>query len=256
MSSAAAHAIVTKATAATLAANTAATSTNTRSSTGGPNGGPLNVTSTGKFDFEKKHGVFRIDLAALGTGSEPSEIRLLGKVIYFKAPAGILPAPKAWLKIDLDDPSLPASAAGIAQFANSDPASALSFLKGLDGDVEVVGTEDVRGETTTHFRATIDTAKAAESADPTMKALLKQTLERGVKEVPTDLWIDAEGRLRRVTQVVDLTKSTGVSTGAAQGGKITTTMEFFDFGTEVEVVAPPDAEIASLAELENQPAAA
>ena len=57
-----------------------------------------------------------------------------------------------------------------------------------------------------------------------------------------DVWVDSEGRARRVV--------TTAGTPGAEEGWVTTT-EYFDFGLEVDIQAPPAAEVLESEELER-----
>ncbi len=131
----------------------------------------------------------------------------------------------------------------------SDAASAVGapvgdgteILKLLDqaGGVTTVGTEQVRGVDTTHYQGTLDLASAlAEaSADQRSKAeseLGKVGIDPSAASLPVDVWIGADGLVRRVTVGVEGLKTTG-STGSP-GGNVT--IEFYDFGQPVSITVP------------------
>jgi cytochrome c556 len=241
-------ALVSKASAETLSQRSARLATTTESTKGGPSGGGVNITSAGVFDFVGKAGSFTVDMGSLGA-SDTAEFRVLGNIIFFKAPPGLVPGTKSWIKIDLSDPALAAAGlGGLDQITNTDPSNSLSFLKGIAGNVEDLGSDTVRGTKTTHYSAVVDTAKALAAAGDKTKRLLEQTLEKGVKQVPIEVWIDNDGRLRRVKQVIDMSKSSDAA--AQQSGKVTTTVELFDFGVAVDIAAPPEGETLTFAELQ------
>jgi hypothetical protein len=119
----------------------------------------------------------------------------------------------------------------------ANPADALEFLRAVSGNVETVGPDTTRGEPTTHYRAQIDPAKIT----PTLAGRI-DAADLG-QTVPTDVWVDAAGRLRKLT----LAAPSEVGAGAAQGssaGPMTVTFELWDFGTEVAVTAPPADQVS------------
>ncbi len=89
--------------------------------------------------------------------------------------------------------------------------------------IERVGTEDIRGEPTTHYRIT-STASVA-----------PKLLARGYTPPIGDqhLWIDSDARIRRVVSDDNLS-------GAYH---IRSTSDLYDFGVTVDVTPPPDNEV-------------
>ena len=71
------------------------------------------------------------------------------------------------------------------------------YLRGVSGSVEKVGKEEVRGVPTTHRRATGDFDKAAPDVPEACKAHDRMLRLMGGKKVPTEVWLDEHGRVRR-----------------------------------------------------------
>lgn len=116
-----------------------------------------------------------------------------------------------------------------------DPTAQLHTLAAV-ADAELVGEQEVRGEPTTHYRGSYDVARALRGARGLQQAALRASLgaaATGVTRAPYDVFLDAEGRLRRLTQTVDV---------PAAGGAVltvTTSLEMYDFGVPVLVIPPP-----------------
>jgi hypothetical protein len=128
---------------------------------------------------------------------------------------------------------------------SSDPSQILSSLRGV-ATVTTVGPDTVRGTPTTHFRANVDVAKAAQAEG--LNAVQKQQLQRalgGQNTVPEDVWIDDQGLVRRLA--VDLgtapagTPSPGKSSSPT-AGRSRVQAEFYDFGKAATTVTPPPAD--------------
>lgn len=118
-----------------------------------------------------------------------------------------------------------------------DPTAHLHTLAAV-AEAEVVGQEEVRGERTTHYRGTYDVARALRGCRGLQQAALRSSLgaaATGVTQAPYDVFLDAEGRLRRLTQTVEVP-------GADQTLTVTTTLELYDFGVPVIVLPPPGAQ--------------
>jgi hypothetical protein len=154
-----------------------------------------------------------------------------------------------WLKID---------ASGLTGVNGSDsPSDYTQYLEYLraasKGGVTTVGHETVRGVATTHYRVLLDPAKIVAAEQKRVDAMppaLHDVLERGIqalehstKTIVADVWIDNAGLARRVAMDVPLTIP---NAGAAT---VSVRMELYDFGTKVDVQAPPPSEVANASDL-------
>jgi hypothetical protein len=150
---------------------------------------------------------------------------------------------KPWLKID---PKAIGASGGQNPFGSldsSNPSQILNTLQGA-GNVTKVGDEDVRGVKTTHYRAQVDIAKAAnaQGLTPEQKQQL-QTALGGQTTVPEDVWLDEQGLVRRVAVDVSATPpSTGTSSNAPTSVKTKFQMEFYDYGQAGAAVTAPPAD--------------
>ena len=68
----------------------------------------------------------------------------------------------------------------------------------------------------------------------------------GLKDVPTDVWVDAAGRVRKVELAYE-----NVRFPSRQKGDITLTTELYDFGVEADIALPPAADVTDLGDLLN-----
>jgi hypothetical protein len=146
--------------------------------------------------------------------------------------------------------------AEVSQAAGSNPSSAtntLQYLRGVSEDgIEEIGEEDVRGTETTHYRAEIDVDKVVEQLrDADISDDARELAEKGLEQfeggtIPTDVWIDDDGRARR--QDVEMRLRVEGETL-----DVRTRVEMFDFGVEVDVEAPPADEVVDISELLRGP---
>ena len=169
-------------------------------------GQEIPLQGEGVFDLKAKRGQLHDDDQRPRPGRRKIEEIVDGLVLYMHSDALTkgLPAGKKWLKIDLK------AAAGkqgvdIAQLQSlsggGDPTQFLSYLAKA-GDVHKVGSEDVNGTPTTHYRATIDFDKLAGSAGKAAGSVRQLEQVTGLKKLPTDIWIDANQRVRRQTVAI------------------------------------------------------
>ena len=84
--------------------------------------------------------------------------------VHFPLIAKELPAGKTWVKGDAKSSRAPTpgSWSQFGSFAGTDPRDIFGLLKAVSGSIEAVGSEEIRGVETSHYRATIDPAKLEE----------------------------------------------------------------------------------------------
>lgn len=187
---------------------------------GTTSGQQLAVTGAGDFDNKGHIGSLHLDVAAAGISTTIDAV--LSKTdMYLKSPlfAALLPAGKTWMKLDLQQ-------AGASQGLNlntilsQDPTQSLAALQSLKGATEV-GTEQVGGVSTTHYRARIDLSKLPAVAG-------------GSSSAPStyDTWIGGDGYVYRVRSHV-------VTGSGSTKSVITLTVDLSGFGKSVSVTVPP-----------------
>jgi hypothetical protein len=170
-------------------------------------------------------------------------------VIYMRFPPEIqaqVPGGKSWVKVDLEalGEQLGIDLGAVMQFSQSDPTQSLQYLRGASDDFEEVGSEPVRGVDTTHYRGTIDLRKATEHLPEDARDSIERVVElTGVGKLPFDVWIDDDGLARRVKYEQPLPATGG------EDASMELTMEFFDFGVDVDVAPPPAEGVIDMQEL-------
>jgi hypothetical protein len=110
----------------------------------------------------------------------------------------------------------------------------------------------VRGTQTTHYRTVLDLARAARDASgaarPSVYGLMQRT---GAREMPADVWIDGDGRMRKMTYRVELTPPPGAAS-PPNPDTMSVVMELYEFGIDVRVMPPSEEEVVDLVELSQQ----
>ncbi|GGW99971.1 hypothetical protein GCM10010297_22420 [Streptomyces malachitofuscus] len=168
------------------------------------------------------------------------EQRVVDQVLYQKVPGQKGPGGKPWIKIDLEKA---AAQQGLGNQQIGDPAQTAAYAKAItDKDVSKVGTEKIDGADTTHYKVAVDVTKL--SGGDELRKRIGPTL-------PMQVWLDDEGRLRR--QQIDMTVEAPSSASAKpkdgaspQQLKMSTVMEFSDFGAEVDPEAPAADQVADM----------
>jgi hypothetical protein len=219
---------------------------------------PLSFTGTSEADFSRlrRHrSIVDFPLLLLGdrdAGDATQRMEMIadGAILYLNMPfvADALQSPTPWIRMDLDN--LPAAATGFQSLGTgqNDPSQILSYLRGATGDFEKVGTPDVRGVATTRYRGNVDMDVAAERAPEEVREGVEASRSQveaslGTTRLPTEVWIDDEGVVRRVRYLYPLPE------GSAEAGEMVFVADLFDFGLEVDVTPPPEGEITDIEDL-------
>lgn len=203
-------------------------------------GGSETLTIEGSFDTERP--AFRAEASGSGM-AEGLAVTTVGEVIYVKSgdSLDLFDAPTPWISLDLG------SVGGGEGFdvddlgpIELDPTTFVDLLREVAGEVTTVGTEDVRGVSTTHLRAVLDVGEVAADAADRFGEALPEDLEGVLDgEVPIDVWVDADGLIRRMTTEVE----------AGADGAIAISFELFDLGEPVAIAAPAPDQVTPLSEV-------
>jgi hypothetical protein len=172
-------------------------------------------------------------LAITVAGKTVNEI-LLAPYVYVQ-----LPNSSSWLRSTFESSSLD---------TGDSPAQTLNTLRAA-GTVTRIGSEAVDGVPATHYHVVVDLDRVADATPPDSRsrvAAYAQALQRlvGSSNLPMDVWVDAQDRVRRIE--FDLTACTreGTVTESAQ-------IDYSDFGPQPPVSAPPADEVSDLGQAPN-----
>lgn len=178
-------------------------------------------TGAGEVDFANSKYKFSQDM----NGSGGMNTVLLDGVGYLQYNIGGNPGP--WAKLDL---------AALLGKGSTDMTGYLNLLQGVSESNEV-GSDTVRGVATTHYKIVIDPAKTIEKS-PEMKQFLESLKKLGgssadteSEPMPYDVWLDDQGLVRRMRSETKV---------AADGAEVVavSTVEYYDYGTPVDITAP------------------
>jgi hypothetical protein len=215
-------------------------------------GQTLHMSGVGSADFQSREARMTFDVGDLLRGSglpasagEKWTIVTQGLVVYMHAPtiAQQLPGGKEWLKLDVAAAakSRNVDLGQFRQLTQNDPTQMLAYLRATSGEIEKVGTEDVRGVETTHYRAKVDLDKVADQAPPNLRKTFRASIDSlkkglGTDTIPVDVWVDHDNLVRRLAEHLPV----------AGGGQIDFSVDFYDFGTPVTISPPPASETLDL----------
>lgn len=196
--------------------------------------------ASGLFDYPNERGLMRMDGGESSADGLPTEFRLIGKTGYER---WVFKGKTYWAKDDAsemsDDPT-----ELLVPFPGgpTKPTDVLTRVSLASDETEKLGNEDVRGVETTRYRAKVDGRKLLQQMPPSNKRYEPEEVW-GERFIPVELWIDKESRVRRIRLAEHLNMD--------DEGSSVMTIEFFDYGVDVNVQPPPDDEVISQEELEK-----
>lgn len=148
-----------------------------------------------------------------------------------------------WLETEAD-----ASDAATMGFGGTDsPTAMLEELADADADIQDLGQEDIRGVTTTHYRAELALETLAEGMTPEERADFEQSFG-GASADGTyliDLFVDGDDQLQRF--VLDISDLPADSADGMQS--MVFEYDIMDHGQDQGIAPPPADEIITEAEL-------
>jgi hypothetical protein len=163
-----------------------------------------------------------IEMKASSTGGQAIEMILVGQAMYMKS--ADMGMGDKWLKVDLSDPDSLFGMIGKA----TDPEVMFKAMETLK-KVELLGSEEVGGVETNHYRITMDPRQYIEAMD--FPAAMAGMLP---KELVTEMWVDGDDLPRKFSQTIELPARAGGS-----GTSSTSEGHYTDYGTDVDIEAPP-----------------
>lgn len=211
----------------------------------------MTMTMEGVADFDADLVEMRMEVPGMPVeGGDGITTITDGTVVYTQVPTP--DGPPQWYRLDAAEmPGMPADAMGGTGGAQN-PADSLDYLRGIADDVTEAGTEEVRGTETTRYDGTIDLERAVEESPEEQRDLMRRNIEMlGTSEMPVSVWVDDDGLLRRMTYEMDLSQAQPPEGAGEQAplGRMTITMEMFDFGLDVDITPPPEDEVTDFDDL-------
>ncbi|HEY8793151.1 MAG TPA: hypothetical protein VIL96_09740 [Gaiellaceae bacterium] len=237
--------------AASTTANTTSSRFDFQASLSAGSVGSFSFHGNGIYDGKNKSGWMNMHFALPAAyqlqlpSSDPSMEMIFdgshGLVMYMRSQLfdKVVPTGK-WVKMDLGKMAKKEGVdLGAIMNANqADPSQSLRMLMASSG-AHVTGAERIRGVETTHYSFNIDFKKLAHD-NKQFKQLTEAT---GSLSAPAEAWIDAKGRVRRLT----ITMSLGAQLGTPMS--MTMTEDLYDFGARADITPPSDDLVVDLSSL-------
>jgi hypothetical protein len=220
----------------------------------------VSVTGTGSFDPPAHAGSFGLTMALPNTpavnqvfGSGGLQIRevLKGTTVYVQLPPALTSRiagaqGKSWIKVDMSElPGKQGSALGslASNPVSSDPSQLLQYLRG-SGGMTKVGTAQVTGRSTTHYRGHVDLSQAVARVPAANRKAVQNAIntlesEGFAKQIPVDVWVDGQGLVRQMQMHMS---------GKPQGQTVAATIQVTipQYGPQRAPNVPPASQILDL----------
>jgi len=205
----------------------------------------LPITATGVIGFTTQTADLTETLPAnQGTG----ETRFVNGVLYERLPGTLvarLSGGKPWIALNVATLSgQNGNPQPLIADTPTDPSTVLGFLRGAGDQVNTIGPDTVDGTPTTHYTILINLDKAAAVQNAqTQNAVHVLEQQLGTHTVPAQVWLDNEGRLRKIAIQETTTSNTKIS--------FDFTATLSDFGVPADITAPPTNQTTDLTNLLN-----
>lgn len=209
------------------------------------------ISATGAMAFDGANTTFSMTSTAAG---ETTEMRMVDKVMYIKLPADQqkqMGTDKSWAKISADgtDPVSQALGASLSQSAEqSDPSKMLDQISKAGRIISSDQTE-LNGEQVNHYKVELDIAKAVDQFTGSLPAATRDKVADMLKgkdiKIPAELWLNKDNLPVQVT----MDQGPMMQALGAPAGDAKFTMKYTDWGTTVDVAAPPADQVVDLGEL-------
>ncbi|AWW38843.1 lipoprotein [Streptomyces sp. AS58] len=218
---------------ALLAAGSSKARTSMEMATGGTR---VTIRGEGVYDYARGRGRLKVMLPQDPAGQpdhRPITELLAPGALYMKNRGAGVPADK-WVRVDtatLSDGNLVTGGA-------TDPFAAAEVLRGTRS-ARFVGRTEIAGTEVSHYRGTADLELAARQASSGGRASLRAAAKGfATAEVPFDVFLDDQGRIRKVRHRFSFVN--GHHEGAVA---VSSTTLLYDFGAPVDVRLPPAEDI-------------
>lgn len=154
-----------------------------------------------------------------------------------------------WLHVSV--PAIPGqsvSGGSSTQLTAADPAQTLDYLRAA-GTVTDDGPATISGVATTHYHAEINLSTYASMLPAAQQAAAQQAAQAyeqatGSSTLPIDVWVDGSNLVREMQMDVSV----------AGGGDLSIVMNFYDYGPQPAVSAPPAGDVLETPGAQTPPA--
>lgn len=215
----------------------------------------MTMSGGGVVDLESRTG--RLELKSPGLGASVTTV-FDADVAYTRVPAFMTGGEARWVRRE-GRGRMARAAGGVG----SNPLSTLDAVRDVQGEIRALGADTVRGADVQGYGVTLAGSKLWGEGEEVPESLRQL-------EIPSEIWLDAENRVRRTVMEIELgpvmkavqeQATADMSEEEARGlgqmlggmeGTMTVTTVLHDFGTAVEVTMPDSADVVDREVLQRQ----
>ncbi|WP_197318546.1 hypothetical protein [Saccharomonospora sp. NB11] len=171
-------------------------------------------------------------------GGQSMDMIFVDNVIYMKMPEGLNPDPsKPWIKMTAED------AAGMGQdfdqmTEQSDPSKTLEQLQKAGGEIKDTKETEIDGQKVTQYTVELDLSKAGEMLGDESAAA---SIPAGTM-IPVELYLNSDNLPVRI----EMNMGAVAEAAGAPGGDAGIVMTYSDWGTPVDIKAPPADQVGEM----------
>lgn len=193
------------------------------------------ATTEGEGDIDYTTTPPSVSMTMTVPGAGETKTILVDGLVYVQV--GELSDGKYW-KIDPSDPDGMMSGLGMDKLADqSDPVGTLKSMESGIDTVTYEGDEDVDGRDLAHYEVTVDMSSVLGSMGSELPAAASKDIP---ESVTYDFWLDDENRFAQMKMDYPV-----------MGQQVSVEMTASDWGTEVDIEAPPADEVTDMPSMED-----
>ncbi|MGW6139819.1 hypothetical protein ACWFRM_20930 [Streptomyces sp. NPDC055144] len=206
----------------------------------------VTIRGEGVYDYRACVGQLKVVLPQDPSGAEehrPITELLAPGALYMKNRGAGVPADK-WVRVD----TATMSDGNLVTGGATDPLAAAELLRGAR-KVTYVGESELAGTKVRHYRGTVDMAAAARAASPASRPSLAAAAKGFAKDqVPFDVYLDDEGRIRKVRLRFSFVNTKVTAAVKGKGGRrevvdVASTTLLYGFGISANIELPDTKDI-------------
>ncbi|WP_156727509.1 hypothetical protein [Streptomyces apocyni] len=202
----------------------------------------VTIRGRGTYDFKDRMGQLKVTLPQEPSGQpgqQPITELLAPGALYMKNRGAGVP-PDKWVRVD----TTTLSDGNLVTGGVTDPMAAAELLRGARA-ATYVGRTKLAGTPVRHYRGTADIGRAAKAASKQNRGSLEAAAKGFSKrDVAFDVYLDDEGRLRKIRHRFHFTHSGGPSAGGRSDEvEVASTTLLYGFGTPVNAELPAAGDI-------------
>ena len=169
-----------------------------------------------------------IDLTETVSGMT-MQFRLVGGQVFAKVPQSVYPSTKPWLQISptTTNAQLRQLYTSLQSALTAGTGDTIRLFVGVAKDLHLEGTGKLDGATVGHYALSVDIASLPSSFPN--RDVLEQS---GLTSIPVELFVDAQGRTRRVTEKFTIA-----------GQSVSTVFDLTGIDVPVSISAPPGDQV-------------